>query len=77
MIYSINEVGNFCKFFRKNILNMTLKEFSEKTEIKVSTISAFENGRSNNLEHLNNYLKLSNPEQEQFFRNNIPYKVGE
>lgn len=77
MFYTINDVGKFCKVFRNEILKMTLEELSEKTGVKVATLSSFENGRSRNLEHINLYLKFTNEEQEKIFRENIPYKVGE
>ena len=77
MIYAINDVGKFCKVFRNEILKMTLEELSEKTGVKVATLSSFENGRSRNIEHINSYLKFANAEQEKLFRENIPYKVGE
>lgn len=77
MIYTINDVGKFCKVFRNEVLKMTLEELSEKTGVKVTTLSSFENGRSRNLEHINLYLKFANKEQEKLFRENIPYKVGE
>lgn len=77
MIYNINDVGKFCKVFRNEILKMTLEELSEKTGVKVATLSSFENGRSRNIEHINSYLKFANAEQEKLFRDNIPYKVGE
>lgn len=77
MIYDINDVGKFCKVFRNEVLKMTLKELSEKTGVKVTTLSSFENGRSRNLEHINLYLKFADEEQEKLFRENIPYKVGE
>ena len=77
MFYTINDVGKFCKVFRRDILKMTLEELSEKTGVKVTTLSSFENGRSRNLEHINLYLKFADKEQEKLFRENIPYKVGE
>ena len=77
MFYTINDVGKFCKVFRNEVLKMTLEELSEKTGVKVTTLSSFENGRSRNLEHINLYLKFADAEQEKLFRENIPYKVGE
>ena len=77
MIYTINDVGKFCKVFRNEILKMTLEELSEKTGTKVTTLSSFENGRSRNIEHINSYLKFATKEQEEIFRENIPYKVGD
>lgn len=77
MLYNIKEVGKFCKFFRSEVLKLTLDDLSYRTGIKVSTLSSFENGRSRNLEHINIYLRFADDEQEKFFRDNIPYKVGD
>ena len=77
IMFYINDVGKFCKVFRTEILKMTLEELSEKSGIKVTTLSSFENGRSRNLEHINSYLKFANEEQAKLLRENIPYKVGD
>lgn len=66
-------VNEFCKFFRKYVLNLTLKEFEELTNTKIPTISSFENGRSTNLNHLYLYYNLADEEQKIYFRKNIPY----
>lgn len=47
-------VGNVCRVFRKQVLNLTLKEFCDDVSIK--TISSFENGKSTNINHLDLYL---------------------
>lgn len=41
-------IGNYCRKFRIS-LDLTLNDISEISEIKVKTISAFENGRSSNM----------------------------
>lgn len=48
----IKNVGNFCKDFRTTVLNKTLNEICEDTDIKLKTLSAFENGRANNIKYL-------------------------
>ena len=77
MYFIIKDTGKFCKMFRTEILQMTLEDLSKETGVKVTTLSAFENGRSRNLEHINNYLIFADSEQEKIFRENIPYKVGD
>lgn len=67
-----NDVGKFCKYFRSEKLNITLNEMSEKTNINISTLSSFENGRSTNYKHLIKYYSLGNDEQKKFFRDNLP-----
>lgn len=67
-------VGEYCKVYRAITLNMTLKRMSELTDINMKTISAFENGRSTNMEHFIQYSQLGNDNQrEQFLKgfNNI------
>ena len=49
-------LGLMCKYFRKNILHLTLKQFSKLNSKPVSSISAFENGRSTNINFLQMYL---------------------
>ena len=73
----VTTVGQFCKMYRTYILNLTLEEMSEKTGVKVPTISSFENGRSTNAKHIEMYYNLSTDEQKTFFKNNIPYGKGE
>lgn len=67
-----NNIGKFCKYFRSEIIKMTLNEMSNKVNIKISTLSSFENGRSTNYNHLIRYYRLGNDEQKKFFRDNLP-----
>lgn len=67
-----NNVGQFCRYFRSEVLNLTLTEMSDKVNVKNSTLSSFENGRSTNLEHIHNYYKCGDEEQRKFFRENLP-----
>lgn len=61
------KIGNLCRDFRSNTLGLYLSEMSEKTGIKLTTISAFENGSSSNLNHMEAYLKLATQEQKVQF----------
>lgn len=67
-----NNIGKFCKYFRSEVLNMTLIEMSEKVKVKNTTLSSFENGRSTNYNHLFRYYSCGNDEQKAFFRENLP-----
>lgn len=49
-------IQSFCKTFRKRTLNKTLRDIELEQGINIKTLSAFENGRSNNIEHLSIYL---------------------
>lgn len=71
MKINVNSVNEFCKLFRMNILKLSLQEVSEITGIKLSTLSSFENGRSNNLKYIHIYYSLGNEEQKEYFKNNL------
>lgn len=67
-----NEIGKFCKYYRTEVLKLTLDEMSKKIQVKTTTLSSFENGRSTNYKHLIKYYSCGNDEQKQFFRENLP-----
>lgn len=67
-----NKIGKFCKYYRIEILNLTLEQMSEKVGVKKTTLSSFENGRSTNYNHLIKYYDCGNADQKQFFRNYLP-----
>lgn len=57
-------VGEYCKHFRVNILGVTLRVVCSKTDTNLKTLSAFEMGRSNNMEHVFKYIDVCNEEQK-------------
>ena len=65
-------IGKFCKYFRSEVLNLTLAEMSDKVNVKNSTLSSFENGRSTNLSHIKKYNNCGDGKQREFFRENLP-----
>lgn len=65
-------IGKFCKYFRSEVLNITLNEMSKIVNVKDTTLSSFENGRSTNYNHLIKYYNCGNEEQKKFFRENLP-----
>lgn len=67
-----NNVGQFCRYFRSEVLNLTLQEMSDKVNVKNSTLSSFENGRSTNFSHIINYYSCGDGKQREFFRENLP-----
>jgi len=67
-----NNIGKFCKYYRSEILNLTLDEMSKNVNVKKTTLSSFENGRSTNYKHLNKYYECGTDEQRKFFRENLP-----
>lgn len=68
----LNTIGKFCKYYRTEILKLTLEQMSEQVNVKKTTLSSFENGRSTNYKHLTKYYECSTDEQKQFFRENLP-----
>ena len=60
-------IGRLCYKYRKEVLKITLKEMSEKTNINISTLSAFELGRSGNMQIFFEYVRLMNNEQQKSF----------
>ena len=66
-----NRIGEFCKDLRKHILKLTLKEFCDKTNYKISTLSAFENGRSSNMKILLSYLTMIDKKDRMKYLNEI------
>lgn len=63
------EIGRLCYKYRKEVLKITLKEMSKLTSINISTLSAFELGRSGNMQIFFEYVRLMNIEQrESFFK---------
>lgn len=71
MKINVNTANEFCKLFRMNILKISLQEMSEITGIKLSTLSSFENGRSNNLKFIFIYYNLGNDEEKEYFKSNL------
>ena len=71
-------IGQGCKSFRKKVLKLNLHDFSIKTKVNVSTISAFENGNSTNINHLFIYLHTcEDKEQRELFFNMLNEKFRE
>lgn len=48
-------IGKYCRKFRINELELTLKDIEGNEDVK--TLSAFEHGRSSNINHLLKYVK--------------------
>lgn len=47
-------IGNYCRNYRMNELNLTLEEVANGDNVK--TLSAFEHGRSSNMFHIMKYM---------------------
>ena len=54
----MKNLTNFCREFRTEVLKLTLQDVENMSFTPVKTLSAFENGRSTNINHLNTYYLL-------------------
>lgn len=54
------KIGQICKSFRIDILNISLTDFAKKNNAKLQNIHAFESGRANNIRYIYMYVELSN-----------------
>ena len=52
----------YCKDFRVNTLDKTLEDIHLITDVNIKTLSAFEHGRSNNINHLQHYIDACDSE---------------
>lgn len=70
-------ISSYCKKYREDN-NLTLSETIKLSGVdcKVGTLSAFEMGRSTNIEHLTIYIKVSKCLNNTFeFMNNLTVEV--
>ena len=61
----MKHVQEFCKDFRTNYLKLTLQEIQDIHRIPFKALSAFENGRSTNINHLNTYYLLCKTQEDR------------
>lgn len=59
----INKIGDICKQFRINDLDMTLTNFAKLNNENLQNIHAFEQGRANNIKYIYMYLNSCNYQQ--------------
>ncbi len=71
MTHRTKQIATTCRWFRMNILELTLAEICEGTGVKVGTLSNFEQGRSTNLTHLYYYLDKSSNYHKTILINEI------
>lgn len=63
----IEVIGRFCEQFRKEVLGLTLTDFSKIAGENLKNIHAFEKGRANNIKYLYLYYDLADEEQKREF----------
>lgn len=64
--------GAYCQKYRKDVLHMTVQEFSDLMNVNRVSITSFENGRTNNLLYVVLYEQATLGEyNKKFFRNDF------
>lgn len=48
----IDNVGKWCKVFRTMVLHVSLTDFCNQNNVNIKNVSAFENGRANNIKYV-------------------------
>lgn len=61
----MKNLTNFCREFRTEVLKLTLQDIENISFTNVKTLSAFENGRSTNINHLNLYYLLCKTKEQR------------
>lgn len=72
----IDYISGYCREFRINTLQMTLATMCEKTDTNIKTLSAFEHGRSKNIDHFIKYIEVSSSEQKLSFLSGFNKLMG-
>ena len=57
------KIGNYCRKFRINELELTLRELEGNENVKA--LSSFEHGRSSNIKHLLKYIRCCKDSEQQ------------
>jgi hypothetical protein len=58
-------IADKCKQHRREVVNISLKEMGMETNTYFKTLSAFENGRSTNINHFIKYVEISDISQRK------------
>lgn len=61
------KIGNYCKQHRVDKLGYSLTDFCKVTDNNIKNVSAFENGRANNISYLISYWKMTDVEHRVEF----------
>lgn len=63
----VEKIGLFCRDFRITKLQLKLVDFCELTDSNIKNVSAFENGRANNIMYLFLYYDVANEQLKDEF----------
>lgn len=67
----IKRIGNYCKNFRTDRLELSLTEFCELNNLNIKNVNAFEFGRANNIQYLYQYYRMCDDGQRRTFALNV------
>lgn len=59
------KIGDYCRCYRRDTLGYNLTQFCEITNSNIKSISAFENGRINNMYYITLYYKFMKTQKER------------
>lgn len=63
----VEKIGSFCRDFRIKTLHLKLVDFCELTDSNIKNVSAFENGRANNIMYLFLYYDVASEQLKDEF----------
>lgn len=63
----VEKIGSFCRDFRIKTLQLKLVDFCELTDSNIKNVSAFENGRANNIMYLFLYYDVASEQLKDEF----------
>lgn len=69
------KIGEICKDYRLNILQINLTDFAKLNNENLKNINAFEHGRANNIKYLYMYIKQSNIYQLEVLFDSLFYDL--
>lgn len=72
---TIKKIGQVCKDYRINVLNLSLTNFAKLNNENLQNIHAFEQGRANNIKYIYMYMDQSDTDQLEVLFNNLFYDV--
>ena len=71
----IKKVGQVCKDYRINVLDLSLTNFAKLNNENLQNIHAFEQGRANNIKYIYMYMNQSDIYQLEILFNSLFYDV--
>lgn len=70
------KLGSICRYYRKHIAQITLEEMGNQCRENYKSLSAFENGRANNIRYIFDYYLILDSVHRRDFLSDIFYEGG-